>query len=109
MAGKTKQAVQFNTDENKIEHKSLPNEKDLAVIALRKAGLMAYNDNGVVMCTYASGDEYEHVKEMQVNILNSIKFKGSFGIRYASGSNRVSTVLMENAQMQNEEIYEKNE
>ena len=62
--------------------------KDKAVELLKKEGYNAKNDGGVVMVYYETKEEYQLLSKNLKSYLNTINYRGSFGMRAATPSTK---------------------
>lgn len=82
--------------------------KEQAVKVLTNKKYIAQNDKGVIMVSYAAGDNYKKILEDVKKILKAAGFEGSFGVRPISGKEYSERAVHDNT-MLDEDIIEEDD
>ncbi len=68
------------TEIKKVEYVPAPNPKDIAAEKLKKMGLFAKNDGGVLMIYYKVTEKHTDVLKQVEVAINALGYDGSYGI-----------------------------
>lgn len=77
------------TEIKKVEYVPAPNPKDIAAEKLKKMGLFAKNDGGVLMIYYKVTEKYTEVLKQVQTAIKALGYESSYGITPLKETNNI--------------------